>query len=367
VSGRSTNTREDPPRTAAWSGVALGAAFTICAITGWWSHLQQHPPAWLDLPARPAGLYRITQGLHVVTGVASIPLLLAKLATVHHHLVAWPPVRSVAHAVERVFLLPLVGGSAFLLLSGVANVARWYPWGFFFPAAHGAVAWITMGALVVHVGAKWATTRTALAPTTSPLVHDRRALLGGAAATSGLLAISVAGATVPGLSPFAFLAQRRAGQGPQGVPVNKTAAAAGVIDAATATTWRLHVTGRVTRPLSLSLAELRAMPQREAELPIACVEGWSASARWAGVPVAALLEAAGAEPGAEVVVRSLQVGGLYPTSELSSHQSRDRDTLVALTLAGAPLHIDHGYPARLIGPARPGVAQTKWLAELEVR
>ena len=127
------------------------------------------------------------------------------------------------------------------------------------------------------------------------------------------------------------------------------------------------MTGRVASPLSLSLAELQAMPQREAELTIACVEGWSASARWGGVPVATLLEAAGAEPGAEVTVRSLQVGGLYPESQLSSHQSRDRDTLVALTLDGAPLHIDHGYPARLIGPARPGVAQTKWLAELVVR
>lgn len=360
--------RDDPPpRTAAWLGLALGLTFTTCALTGLWSHLQQHPPGWLDLPSRPAGLYRISQGLHVVAGVASIPLLLAKLATVHHHLFAWPPVRSVAHAVERAFLLPLVGGSAFLLFSGVANVARWYPWTFFFPAAHGAVAWITMGALVVHIGAKWATSRLALAPVAGPLDRDRRSLVGGAVATSGLLAVGVAGGTIPALSPIAFLAQRRAGQGPQGVPINKTAAAADVVEAATDPGWRLRITGRVGRTLVLSLAELRAMPQHEAELPIACVEGWSASARWGGVAVATLLDAAGAEPGAEVTVRSLQVGGLYPESELSSHQSRDRDTLVALTLDGAPLHIDHGYPARLIGPARPGVAQTKWLAELEVR
>lgn len=355
------------PRTAAWLGVALGVTFTVCALTGLWSHLHQHEPSWLDLPARPAGLYRITQGLHVVTGFASIPLLLAKLAVVHHHLLTWPPVRSVAHAVERAFLLPLVGGAAFLLVSGVANVARWYPWGFFFPAAHGAAAWVTVGALIVHVGAKWATTRTALARRAGPLPGDRRAFLAGAAATSGLLAVGVAGATVPVVSPLSFLAQRRPGVGPQGLPVNKTAAGADVVDAARDPRWRLAVIGAVSRPLSLSLDDLRAMPQTEAVLPIACVEGWSASARWRGVAVRDLLAAAGAADGAEVVARSLQERGLYRSSQLNRHHAGDRDTLVALELDGEPLHIDHGFPARLIGPGRPGVNQTKWLASLEVR
>lgn len=356
---------EDPPRTAAWLGIALGVAFVTCGLTGLWSHLHQHEPSWLDLPARPAGLYRITQGVHVVTGFASIPLLLAKLAVVHHHLLTWPPVRSVAHAVERACLLPLVGGSAFLLVSGVANVARWYPWGFFFPAAHAAAAWTTLGALVVHVGAKWAQTRLALRRT-ERLPTDRRSFLAGAAATSGLLAVGVAGATVPALSPLSFLGSRRPGTGPQGLPVNKTANGAGVVEAALSPAWRLQVTGGVRRPLSLSLEDLRALPQTEAELPIACVEGWSASARWRGVAVRDLLAMAGADGDAEVVARSLQRRGLYGSSELNRHQTGDRHTLVALELDGEPLHLDHGFPARLIGPGRPGVEQTKWLSRLEV-
>ena len=45
---------------------------------------------------------------------------------------------------------------------------------------------------------------------------------------------------------------------------------------------------------------------------------------------------------------------------------RDELTLVALELNGEVLDIDHGYPARLIAPARPGVLQTKWLSSLEV-
>ena len=51
---------------------------------------------------------------------------------------------------------------------------------------------------------------------------------------------------------------------------------------------------------------------------------------------------------------------------LSDDQARDADTLIALELNGAPLHIDHGFPCRLIGPNRPGVQQTKWVQELAV-
>lgn len=354
---------------AARLGVALGIAFTACALTGAYSYLLQHEPSWLTLPSRPAGLYRVTQGVHVVTGFASVPLLLAKLWVVAPKLFEWPAVRSVGHALERLALVPLVGGAVFLLTSGIANVARWYPWTFFFPTAHLWAAWITVGGLLVHVGATWATARRALTAAPRPAAEraDRRAFLRGVAATSGLLAVATAGGTVSWLSPLSFLAQRRAGVGPQGLPVNKTAAAARVLESAADAAWRLRVTGAVARPLSLSLDELRAFPQREAELPIACVEGWSASARWRGVPVRELLSRAGADDGAEVTVRSLQEGGLYGRSELNRWQAQDRDTLIALDLDGAPLHLDHGFPARLIGPNRPGVAQTKWVAELVVR
>ena len=365
---RFTSTLHDE-RVAARLGVALGVAFMTCAATGAYSHVLQTEPSWLTLPSRPAGLYRVTQGVHVVTGFATVPLLLAKLWVVAPKLLEWPPARSVGHALERLALIPLVGGSVFLLVSGIANTARWYPWGFFFPKAHLWAAWIMVGALVVHVGAKWTTTRRALSPAEVPQRDraDRRAFLGGVAATSGLLAVATAGGTVSWLSPLSFLAQRRPGVGPQGLPVNKTAASARVVETAMDPNWRLVVSGAGARSLSLSLDDLRDLPQREAELPIACVEGWSASARWRGVPVRDLLDLAGAREGAEVTVRSLQQRGLYGVSELNRLHAWDRDTLVALELNGEPLHLEHGFPARLIGPNRPGVAQTKWLAELEIR
>jgi hypothetical protein len=372
--------------TAAWLGVALGVSFAVSFATGVWSHIAQNPPGWY--PTRPAGLYRITQGIHVVTGSASIPLLVAKLWVVHRHLCARPPVRSALHGVERLALVPLVGGAAFLLVSGTANVARWYPWGFFFPRAHYWVAWITIGALVIHVGAKATATRTALVPSgraddpgsdelgadaTGPGSvggadpADRRNFLAGMATASGALVVATAGGTVAALGSVSVLAQRRPGVGPQGLPVNKTAVGARVVDAALDPAYRLEIVGAVPRPGALTLVDLQAWPQRRATLPIACVEGWSASAAWAGIPLRELVAWAGGDDGAAVTVESLQASGLYRSSDVTPRQLADPDTLLALTVRDEPLHIDHGFPVRLIGPNRPGVAQTKWLAELEVR
>ena len=66
-------------RLAAALGTALGVTFTICFVTGLLSHVIQEPVGWFTWPARPAGLYRFTQGLHIATGMASIPLVVAKL------------------------------------------------------------------------------------------------------------------------------------------------------------------------------------------------------------------------------------------------------------------------------------------------
>lgn len=128
----------------------------------------------------------------------------------------------------------------------------------------------------------------------------------------------------------------------------------------------MEVTGRIATPLVLSLEDLRAMPQHEAILPIACVEGWSASVRWRGVRLIDVLAQAGASPDATLTVESLQRGGIYRTSDLNSDHAHDSDTLLALEANGSILDIDHGYPVRLIGPNRPGVMQTKWIAKLVV-
>ena len=192
-------------------------------------------------------------------------------------------------------LLPLVAGALFQLWTGLADIDLWYPLPAFFPTVHYWMAWITMGALVVHVSAKITTTRAALAPGGSPRPNAtvdpaaRRRFLTAVGATSGLLAAAVAGQTIAPLRRLALLAPRHPDIGVQGFPVNKTAISAGVRHTATSPAYRLEVVGRVSRPLSLTLDEIRALPQRSATLPIACVEGWSASRRWTGVPLSDLL------------------------------------------------------------------------------
>jgi hypothetical protein len=354
-------------RVAAILGIALGVAFATCFATGLLSHLIQRPPSWFRWPSRPAGLYRVTQGVHVATGIASIPLLFAKLWVVFPKLFERPVVAGVAHMLERLSIIPLIGGGIFLVTSGVANINQWYPWPFGFRPAHYAVAWIAIGALVVHIGAKWSVTRRSLrrpVPTADDAgVSDRRAFLVTIFGASGLLTLLTVGQTVRPLERLALLAPRRPSVGPQGLPVNRTARGTGVAELAQRDDYRLVLDGAVERPLDLSLADLRGLPQHEATLPIACVEGWSASARWSGVRVRDLLERAGARPDAIVIVRSLQKG--YD-AELNESHARDRDTLIALRVNGEELHLDHGYPCRLIGPNRPGTMQTKWVARLEV-
>jgi DMSO/TMAO reductase YedYZ molybdopterin-dependent catalytic subunit len=351
-------------------GLSLAATFTACFATGLLSHAIQNPPAWFVWPSRPANLYRVTQGIHVAAGLASIPLLLAKLWTVYPRLWTWPPVEGIAHAVERLSLLPLVGGSLFLLAGGLANVALWYPWPFFFPRAHYWSAWITIGALIVHVGAKAQVTAAALRrphpaePEGQGL--SRRGFLSAVGAAVGVVTVSTIGQTVRPLAPLGLLAPRRPRVGPQGLPVNKSARSAGVTETARDPGYRLMVEGAVRTPISLSLEQLRSLPQHEAVLPISCVEGWSSSGRWRGVMLRELLDLAGARPDAQVTVESLQPRGLYRRSMVNPLHARDPDTLLALELNGQPLHLDHGYPARLIGPNRPGVMQTKWVSRLVV-
>jgi DMSO/TMAO reductase YedYZ molybdopterin-dependent catalytic subunit len=370
-------------RRAARTGAFLGAAFTVCFVTGLLSHLVQHPPGWFVWPASPSWLYRFTQGLHVVTGLASIPLLLVKLWTVYPKLFEWPPAGSPSRAISRLSILVLVGASAFQLLTGLINIAEWYPWGFFFTSTHYWTGWIAIGAVAVHVGAKAPEIRRGLARRGSPgatagLTPDqaaeltavdtaaetngipRRAFVLTAGGCVGAVTLATVGQTFSPLAQVSVLAPRIPGVGPQGLPVRQTAKKAGTAEIPA--DYRLVVEG--PNRLELSLADLQARPQHTVRLPITCVEGWSSSATWTGVRLADLLAQAGLSRDTEVTVESLQKGGLYRVSTVAAPHARSPRTLLALRINGAELAPDHGYPVRLIAPNRPGVMQTKWVTRV---
>jgi len=349
--------------------------------------------SWLlGWPAGPSWLYWVNQGTHVTLGLVLIPIVLAKLWSVLPKLFEWPPARSVTHLLERVSLLLLVGGAMFELITGVMNIQYFYAWPFGFYQAHYYGAWVFMAAFVVHVAFRLrrmltalrarslrAELRTPLSETTAEppdpdhLVSpdptrasiSRRGALGMVAAGSlALLGLSV-GQTIGGAArSSALLAPRgqQLGSSPADFQVNKTAAEAGLgpVD----DSWRLRLAGTTTTR-TLSRAQLLALPQHTSQLPIACVEGWSTGVQtWTGVRLADLAMLVGAAPEASLFVESLQRGGPFGSATLSAGQVRSPDALLALRVNGVDLTADHGFPARIVVPALPGVHNTKWVARM---
>ena len=390
-------------------GCALLVAIPIVAITGFLSNAAYYPRLGhnsvgrplgpLDIylfpfPTHPAWLYALNQGLHVTVGLAAFPILLAKLWSVLPKLFEWPPARSPAHVLDRLSLLLLVGAALFEFVTGILNIQYAYLFQFYFTTAHYYGAWVFTAAFAFHVALKLGTMRRALAvrrglaplrdglsqtqpepplPGASELIPvaparptmSRRALLGTVGAGSVFLLIQGAGQAIGG--PFrslAFLAPRgRDGAGPQGFPINRTAAAAQITADEVGPSWRLELIAG-TRAVSFSRAQLLAMPQRTYDLPIACVEGWSTTQRWTGVRISDLARRAGIEVPVNAHARSLAVNGVFDAAVIASEQITDGRTMVALSVNGAPLSLDHGFPARVIGPAIPGVHCTKWLRRL---
>lgn len=384
-------------------GSALLPLIGVCALTGYLSHAAYDPdlgansvnPAGLDVwffhwPTHPAWLYALNQGLHVTSGVTAIPILLAKLWSVIPKLYEWPPVRSAAHAVERIGIALLVGSSLFVFVTGLLDIQLWYPWSFSFVPAHWFGAIVFVAALALHVGVKVPLMRRTFAErgvlrglrseqpepyeedTTAPLAPARPtisrrgfvAAVGGGAAAAGLIA---AGQSIGGpLRPLAFLAPhgRDPGPGPNGFQVNKTARGVGIRVRDTGPGWRLQIERAGAAPLMLSRSDLLAMPQATEELPIACVEGWSTTQSWTGVRIRDLAQLAGAAGGHALLVESLQRRGSFRQATLAENQIMDARSLLALRVNGADLSLDHGFPARVIVPALPGVHCTKWVSKM---
>ncbi|MEO6142482.1 MAG: molybdopterin-binding protein, partial [Dermatophilaceae bacterium] len=288
-------------------GSVVGLCFGVCFVTGLLSHYQYGPWSWLPEPASPVFLYRVTQGTHVATGIAAIPLLLVKLWSVYPNLFRWPPARSLKHAVERGSVFVLVAASLIQLTTGFLNILGWYPWPWDFIKVHFLLGFVVIGSILIHIGVKLpdikyglqarladADVLTEIPWSENPVAHSnagdvpppatpalgRRGLLVATGVGVAAVVATTVGQTLTPLRPIGLLAPRLSNKGPQGVPVNRTAAQAGVMPLATANDWRLQVDG--PRPYVLSLAEIEELAEHEARLPITCVEGWSVGADWRG-------------------------------------------------------------------------------------
>lgn len=385
-------------------GLVLLVALPIVIVTGLLSYMAYGPqlgqaiPAdvgWLRLPAftwpaRPSWLYRLTQGLHVGLGLVMIPVVLAKLWSVIPRLFVWPPARSIAQVFERLSLLMLVGGVLFEIVTGVLNIQYDYLFGFSFYTGHYFGAWVLIAGFLMHIAVKFPRMVTGLrslplgdvlrtgradtraqppdadglvaADPAEPTISRRGAvaLVGSGALLVGVL---TAGQTLGGPARGAALLLPR-GRGRGDFPVNRTAVAAGITPESVGGGWRLVLRGGPAEA-ALDRATLAGLPQRTARLPIACVEGWSTVQTWSGVRLADLARIAGVPAPRAARVTSLQTGGAFGSAILQANQIRDPDALLALRVNGADLSLDHGYPARIIVPALPGVHNTKWVASID--
>ena len=127
--------------------------------------------------------------------------------------------------------------------------------------------------------------------------------------------------------------------------------------------WRLILEGEVERRLVLDWAALQALPQVEVAADFHCVTGWSRmDLRWRGVALRELAARAGLKDTAQFAI-------CFAHDEYSAnlplHEALKPDVLVAHTVDGAPLPVEHGGPARLITPQLYAWKGAKWIERIK--
>ncbi|SON61842.1 Protein-methionine-sulfoxide reductase catalytic subunit MsrP [Mycobacterium simulans] len=140
--------------------------------------------------------------------------------------------------------------------------------------------------------------------------------------------------------------------------------------------WRLRVGGLVERPVTLDLAALRALADRQTQRVLHnCVQGWSSIGEWSGVPLARLVDLVRPLPEAQYICfltmqnnstdePSAHGGGQF-YEVLDLELAYKPQTLLAYEMNGKPLPIKHGAPLRLRVETQVGFKMAKWINQIE--
>lgn len=131
--------------------------------------------------------------------------------------------------------------------------------------------------------------------------------------------------------------------------------------------WKLEIGGKVARPFSLTLAQLRAAPQRTQITRHDCVEGWSAIGEWTGVPLGLLLRQAQISPSAQYIVFHCadDFSGVPYYESIDLIDAMHPQTILAHTMNRQPLPVGHGAPVRLRVERALGYKQAKYVMKIE--
>jgi DMSO/TMAO reductase YedYZ molybdopterin-dependent catalytic subunit len=158
--------------------------------------------------------------------------------------------------------------------------------------------------------------------------------------------------------------------------------------------WKLEIAGHVAHPHSYDLAAIKALPRKEVVFTLECsgnhgfpfLPGAIGNAKWAGTPLAAVLQKAGRKPeGVEVVFYGADqgeepiqyIGGLGDkmgefkakapfARSMTWAEATDPANLLCYEMNGKPLPAANGAPLRLIAPRWFGISNVKWLSRIEV-
>ncbi|ATY33848.1 molybdopterin-binding protein [Sphingomonas psychrotolerans] len=131
--------------------------------------------------------------------------------------------------------------------------------------------------------------------------------------------------------------------------------------------WRLRVDGLVARPLSLSLAQIRSLPQRAQITRHDCVEGWSAIGKWQGPRLETVLQLAGIRDTARYIVFHCadRFGGTPYYESIDLVDAFHPQTILAWAMNDAPLNVGHGAPLRLRVERQLGYKHAKYVMRIE--
>ena len=132
--------------------------------------------------------------------------------------------------------------------------------------------------------------------------------------------------------------------------------------------WRLEIAGLVKQPAQFSLAELRSMPSRTQITRHDCVEGWSAIAKWKGVPLTEIMQRV--QPGSEakyIVFHCMDTddSGAHYYESIDFRDANHPQTILAYEMNDRAVPVEHGAPLRLRIETQLGYKHAKYIRRIE--
>jgi Oxidoreductase molybdopterin binding domain len=259
-------------------------------------------------------------------------------------------------AVSLVAIAAIGGGFAWVALGRPLQLGTWTVM-----TLHAWAGLVLLPILTIHLlPRRWRLLKPVRRPASGGPTLSRRSALtaGGLLAVGGGIALAADALDRAGPGARRFTGSRELPAG--GIPPTTTffGEPTPPTDAAT---WRVTVDGAVARPGTWTLDELRGLGETDLTAILDCTSGWWIETGWRGVPLGAILAAAGADARARrVCVRS--VTGWSTSFGLDEA----RRCLLATSVAGVELPAGNGAPIRLVAPDRRGLDWIKWVDRIEV-